>query len=411
MRANKLKAFFEPGSVAVIGASANLTKLGYAVLKNLVEGGYLQRGIVYPINPTAKEILGCRVYPSVLDVPEPIDLAVIIVPHPHVSSALRACGQKGIPAAIVISAGFREAGMAGVERERELVAIARRFNIRLVGPNCLGVIDTFTPLNASFAAGVPPRGPMAFMSQSGALGAAILDWAQAGRLGLSKFVSLGNKADVNEIDLLRAWAKDEHTRVILVYSEELANGQEFIHTAREVTRVKPIIAIKSGVTPSGARAVSSHTGSLAGSEEAYQAAFRQAGVLQAPSLESLFDLALGLGYQPPLQGDRIAVVTNAGGPGILAADALERSGLTLAHFRLETIKALKEYLPDIHIIPKSFQMHDQSPAFLLAVSAGALVYVGASHLLPEVEKENRRFSMIALAVGVLVAVAIVMSKQ
>jgi acetyl coenzyme A synthetase (ADP forming)-like protein len=345
-RTKNLEAFFEPASVAVIGASSCPSKLGHAVLKNLVEGGYLQRGIVYPINPTAKEILGCRAYPSVLDVPNPIDLAVIIVPHPHVPRVLRACGQKGIPAAIVISAGFREAGPAGVERERQLVAIAREFSIRLVGPNCLGVIDTFTPLNASFAAGVPPRGPMAFMSQSGALGAAILDWAQPGRLGLSKFVSLGNKADVNEIDLLRAWAEDEHTRVILIYSEELANGQAFIHAAREVTRVKPVIAIKSGVTPSGARAVSSHTGSLAGSEQAYEAAFRQAGVLQASSLESLFDIALGIGYQPPLQGDRIAIVTNAGGPGILAADALERAGLTLAPFRLETVRALKQHLPD-----------------------------------------------------------------
>ncbi|MGD8738054.1 MAG: CoA-binding protein, partial [Anaerolineae bacterium] len=228
MRAEKLRAFFEPDSIAVIGASANPTKLGYAVLRNLVEDGFSQRGEVYPINPKAKEVLGYPAYPSVLDVAEPIDLAVIIVPQPHVLSVLQACGQKRIPAAIVISAGFREAGIEGVERERELVAIAREFNIRLIGPNCLGVIDTFTPLNASFAAGIPPRGPMAFMSQSGALGAAILDWAQAGRLGLSKFVSLGNKADVNEIDLLRAWAQDEHTRVILVYSEELSNGQEFI---------------------------------------------------------------------------------------------------------------------------------------------------------------------------------------
>ena len=346
MRAEKLEAFFKPASVAVIGASSNPTKLGYAVLQNLVEGGYAHQGAIYPINPKAKEILGYWTYPSVLDVAEPIDLAVVIVPQPHVLPALRACGQKGIPAAIVISAGFRDAGIEGLERERELVAIAREFNIRLIGPNCLGVIDTYTPLNASFAAGVPPCGPMAFMSQSGALGAAILDWAQAGRLGLSKFVSLGNKADVNEIDLLRAWAEDEQTRVILVYSEELSNGQEFIQAAREVTRLKPVIAIKSGVTPAGARAVSSHTGSLAGSEEAYQAAFQQAGVLQAGSLESLFDMAMGLGYQPPLLGERIAIVTNAGGPGILAADALERAGLTLARFELETIQTLEQHLPD-----------------------------------------------------------------
>jgi acetyltransferase len=341
-----LKAFFEPASVAVIGASTDPAKLGHAVLKNLVEGGYTRRGNVYPINPKAKEVLGHPAYPSVLDVSEPIELAVIVIPYPYVPAALRTCGQKGIPAAIVISAGFREAGMEGLERERELIAIAHEFNIRLIGPNCLGVIDTFTPLNATFAAGSPPSGPMAFTSQSGALGIAILDWAQAGRLGMSKFVSLGNKADVDEIDLLRAWVDDEHTRVILMYSEELSNGQEFIRVAREVTQTKPVIAIKSGVTQSGARAVSSHTGSLAGSEQAYQAAFRQAGVLQADSLESLFDMALAFGYQPPLRGDRMAIVTNAGGPGILATDALERSGLTIARFELETIKVLRRHLPD-----------------------------------------------------------------
>jgi acetyl coenzyme A synthetase (ADP forming)-like protein len=341
-----LNAFFEPASVAVIGASTNPDKLGYAVLNNLLENGYARRGKVYPINPKAKEILGHLVYPSVLDVPDPIDLAVIVIPYPYVPDILRECGRKGIPAAVVISAGFREVGLEGLKRERELIAIAREFNIRLIGPNCLGVIDTFTPLNATFAAGSPPRGPIAFTSQSGALGIAILDWAQAGRLGMSKFVSLGNKADVDEVDLLRAWAGDEQTRVILIYSEELSNGQEFIRTAREVTRVKPIIAIKSGVTQSGARAVSSHTGSLAGSEQAYQTAFQQAGVLQADSLESLFDMAFAFGYQPPLRGERIAIVTNAGGPGILATDALERAGLTIAQFDLETIKALKQHLPE-----------------------------------------------------------------
>jgi len=341
-----IEAFFEPASVAVIGASPNPAKLGHAVLKNLVEGGYAQRGKVYPINPKAKEVLDHPAYPSVLDVPDPIELAVIVIPYPYVPAVLRTCGQKGIPAAIVISAGFREAGMEGLERERELIAIAREFNIRLIGPNCLGVIDTFTPLNASFVADSPPGGPMAFISQSGALGTAILDWAQAGRFGLSKFVSLGNKADVDEIDLLWAWAEDQHTRVILVYIEELTDGQKFIRAAREVARLKPVVAIKSGVTPSGARAVSSHTGSLAGSEQAYQAAFRQAGVLRADSMESLFDAGLAFGYQPPLQGDRIAIVTNAGGPGILATDALEQAGLTIARFELETIKALMQHLPD-----------------------------------------------------------------
>lgn len=341
-----LEAFFEPDSVAVIGASPNPAKLGHAVLENIVECGYGRHGKIYPINPKAKEILGYPTYSSVLDVPEPIDLAVIVIPFQYVPDALRSCGAKEIPAAIIITAGFREAGMEGLERERELIAIAHEYNIRLIGPNCLGVVDTFTPLNATFAAGAPPSGPMAFTSQSGALGIAILDWAQAGRLGLSKFVSLGNKADVDEVDLLRSWRDDEHTRVILIYSEELSRGQEFIRMAREVTRIKPVIAIKSGVTRSGARAVSSHTGSLAGSEQAYQAAFRQAGVLRADSLESLFDMALAFAYQPPLHGDRIAIVTNAGGPGILATDALERAGMTIARFETETIKTLEQHLPD-----------------------------------------------------------------
>jgi acetyl coenzyme A synthetase (ADP forming)-like protein len=341
-----LQPFFEPKSVAVIGASTNQDKLGHAVLKNLVDGGYSKKGKVYPINPDAGEILGHKAYPSVLDVPEPIDLAVIVIPYPYVPDALRECGEKDIPAAIVISAGFREAGRDGLERELELIDIAKEYDIRLVGPNCLGVIDTFTPMNASFAAGTPPKGPMGFMSQSGALGTAVLDIALAGRLGLSKFVSLGNKADVSEIDLLKAWQNDEDTRVILMYSEGMPNGQEFIRVARQVTKSKPVVAIKSGVTQSGSRAVSSHTGSLAGSEQAYHAAFQQAGVLRVESMESLFDIALAIGYQPALTGNGIAIITNAGGPGILATDALERSGLNITRLKNETIQALEKFLPD-----------------------------------------------------------------
>ena len=341
-----IDCFFQPCSVAVIGASKNPAKLGHAVLRNLVEGGYAKFGKIYPINPGTDQILGYPAFASVLDIQEKIDLAVIVIPYPQVPEALRTCGLKGIPAAIVISAGFREAGEEGLERELELVEIAHQFHIRLIGPNCLGVIDTFTPLNASFAAGTPPSGPMAFMSQSGALGTAVLDIALAGRLGLSKFASLGNKADVNEIDLLRAWEKDENTRAILIYSEGMPNGSDFIQAALQVSRHKPIIAIKSGVTQAGSRAVSSHTGSLAGSEQAYKAAFQQAGVLRAESMEALFDMALALAYQPPLPRNQIAIITNAGGPGILATDALERAGMSLARFNYETIHALEQYLPD-----------------------------------------------------------------
>ncbi len=341
-----LEEFFDPKSVAVVGASTSPEKLGYAVLENLVNGGYAEVGKIFPINPKADEILGQKAYPSVLDVPDDIDLAVIVIPYSYVPAVLEECGKKKVPGVVVISAGFREAGMEGLERELELLEIAKEYQFRLIGPNCLGIIDTFTPINASFSAGTPPQGPMAFMSQSGALGTAILDWAQAGRLGLAKFVSLGNKADVSEIELLEAWADDEDTNVIMMYSEGLPNGQEFIRVAREVTKKKPVVAIKSGVTKSGSRAVSSHTGSLAGSEQAYQAAFRQAGVLRAEDMASLFDMALALGYQPLIKGDRIAIVTNAGGPGILATDALERSGMSLARLKVETIKSLEEQLPD-----------------------------------------------------------------
>lgn len=342
-----IEAFFKPQSVAVIGASTHPEKLGYAVLDNLINGGFLKQGRrVYPINPNAQTILDQKAYPSVLDVRDPIDLAVIVIPYTHVPKALETCGEKGIPAVIVISAGFREAGVEGVKRELELVEIATRYGLRLVGPNCLGVIDTLTPMNASFSAGMPPSGPMDFMSQSGALGTAILDWAQAGRLGLNKFVSLGNKADVSEIDLLDAWAEDPSSRVILCYVEGLPDGQAFIRTARRVSKQKPVVVLKSGVTRAGSRAVSSHTGSLAGSEQAYQAAFRQSGVIRATSLQDLFDYALGFGYLPPLKGDRIAIVTNAGGPGILATDALERSGLKLARFEPESLQSLEQFLPD-----------------------------------------------------------------
>ncbi|MBN1450216.1 MAG: acetate--CoA ligase family protein [Anaerolineales bacterium] len=340
-----LKAFFEPASVAVIGASTDPNKLGYAVVKNLIDGGFSKKGQVYPINPKAEKILDLKAYPTVLEIPDPVDLAVIVIPFKYVPDALRTCGEKGIPAVIIITAGFRESGMEGLERERELIAIGKEYGIRIIGPNCLGVIDTFTPLNASFAAGSPPSGPMAFTSQSGALGTAILDWAQAGHLGLSKFVSLGNKADVSEIDLLEAWEADDNTKVILMYIEELSNGQQFIEVARKVSKSKPIVAIKSGVTASGARAVSSHTGSLAGSEQAYEAAFYQAGVIRAASMEALFDQALAFGYQPPLMGKRIAIVTNAGGPGILATDALEHAGLSLSTFEVDTLHCLEAELP------------------------------------------------------------------
>jgi acetyltransferase len=340
-----LDTFFEPKSVAIVGASASPDKLGHIILKNALDSGY--PGKLYPINPKGGEILGLPVYPSVSALPETPDLAVIVIPYPQVPASIRDCGEKGVPSVVVISAGFREAGIEGMNREVEVMKLAQQYNIRLIGPNCLGVIDTFTPMNVTFAAGTPPQGPIGFMSQSGALGTAILDWSLAGsRIGFSKFVSLGNKADVSEIDLMDAWVDDVNTRVILAYIEGLPNGQRFMEVARRVSRQKPIVIVKSGVTSAGSRAVSSHTGSLAGSEQAYAAAFRQSGVLRAETMQDLFDYALGFAYQPLLNGDRIAIITNAGGPGILCTDALERAGLSLARLETETTRQLQAFLPD-----------------------------------------------------------------
>ena len=338
-----LEAFFNPQSVAVIGASRAKEKLGHGVLANLIEYGY--PGQIYPINPKADEILGLKCYPSVLDVPGPIDLAIVVIPAQFVAAVLEECGQKGVKGVVIISAGFREAGREGVKRERKIVDIAKRYKMRLVGPNCLGIIDTVCPLNASFAAGMPPKGTIAFMSQSGALCTAILDWALAAGIGFSHFVSLGNKADVAEVDLLEAWENDPHSNVILTYIEGLPAGRKFMEVARRVTRRIPVIAVKAGTTSAGSRAVSSHTGSLAGSERAYEAAFRQSGVLRAESIQHLFDYSLAFAYQPVLRGRRIAIVTNAGGPGVMATDALEREGLSLASLSRDTIEFLRTHLP------------------------------------------------------------------
>lgn len=340
-----LDAFFKPKAVAIIGASTEPAKLGYTVLANVIESGY--KGNIYPINPKASEIYGHKAYPSVLDLPEVPDLAVIVIPYPFVPGALRECGEKGIRAVVIITAGFRESGTEGIEREREVIQIAHEYGIRIIGPNVLGIMDMFTPINATFAAGTPPRGNIAFMSQSGALQTAIVDWALGAQdLGFSKFVSLGNKADVSEIDLMQAWADDPESKVILSYVEGVSNGAEFIRVARQVSRKKPILVLKSGVTEAGSRAVSSHTGSLAGSEQAYDAAFYQAGVLRVNSLQELFDSARAFASQPLLEGDRIAIITNAGGPGILATDTLERNGLQLARLELETVHKLKAFLPE-----------------------------------------------------------------
>jgi acetyltransferase len=338
-----LEALFSPQGVAVVGASTNPAKLGYSVLDNILKYGY--KGQVYPVNPKADRILGKTCYPRVTEIPGLVDLAVIVVPNRFVAGVMKDCGEKGVGAAIVITAGFREAGAEGRQMEREVIQIARQYDIRVVGPNCLGVIDTNSSLNASFAARMAEPGEISFMSQSGALCTGILDWAALNGLGFSSFVSLGNKGDLNETDFLDVWRDDPNTNVVMAYLEGVVDGDAFNEAARRLTKVKPFIVVKSGTTSAGSRAVSSHTGTLAGSDTAYDAAFEQAGILRARSVSELFAYSTALAYQPLPKGRRVAIITNAGGPGIMATDACVNGGLELATLSSETVDYLHEVLP------------------------------------------------------------------
>ncbi|NTV63444.1 MAG: CoA-binding protein [Oscillochloris sp.] len=338
-----LETIFSPKSVAVVGASPNPSRLGHVVLKNIIDNDY--QGTVYPIHPSATTVLGLSAYPSISDLPQVPDLTVIVIPPQHVLPVVDECGRKGVRGLVVITAGFKEVGGEGKELERQLLAKVREYGMRMIGPNCLGVIDTVSNLNISFAALMPLDGEIALMSQSGAICTAILDWSKAQGIGFSRFVSLGNKADVDEVALLHAWNNDPHSKVILAYLEGISDGPGFVAAAREVTKNTPVIAIKSGTTAAGTRAASSHTGSLAGSEAAYEAAFSQSGILRARTMNELFDLAMLFSYQPLIRGNRVAIITNAGGPGIIATDAVERSGLKMASFTAETVSTLQARLP------------------------------------------------------------------
>ena len=346
---SRLESVFRPNSVAVIGASNRVGTVGHDLFRNILLSGYC--GTLYPVNPKASSIAGVHAYTSVGEIPDEIDLALVMVPATAVPQVLEECGQKGVHGAVIVTAGFKEVGPEGEALERQAVEIARKHEIALVGPNCLGVINTDADvlLNASFARCMPKHGNIAFLSQSGALCAGILDYARGRNIGFSKFISVGNKADVTEIDLLRYLANDDSTDVILMYLETLVDGRAFIDLAREITgelaHRKPILAIKSGRTTQGAAAARSHTGALAGSDAVYDAIFAQAGILRVDTVEELFDFAVGFSRQPLPKGNRFAIVTNAGGPGIMATDAAIRHGLELAKLRPETLESLKAKLP------------------------------------------------------------------
>jgi acetate---CoA ligase (ADP-forming) len=330
-RSVELDEVFRPTSVAVIGASNTVGKVGQALFRNILQSGF--RGVAYPVNPAWKSVSGVRCYPGVRDLPEAPDLGVVIVPASGVAEVVEQLGAAGARGVVVISAGFREVGDAGAALERDVVARAQKYGMSLVGPNCFGVLNTDpdVSLNATFSESLPPRGNIAFVSQSGALCAGILQYGIAERIGFSQFVSVGNRAGVDENDLLHAMRADPATRVILLYVESLANGRRFLEAAREVTEEKPVLVIKSGRTPAGEQAARSHTGSLAqsGRDHLYDALFEQSGVIRADTLGDLFRTAKIFATGLKLDGPRLAILTNSGGPGIVAADAAIRHGLEL----------------------------------------------------------------------------------
>ncbi len=343
MELMKLDALFRPRSVAIIGASRTPGKVGHILTQNVIESGF--PGNIYPINPNAEEILGKRCYPSITEVPDEVDLAVVSIPSNYVLQVAEECGKKGVKALIVISAGFKEIGHEGAVLEERLVEIGNKHGMRIQGPNCLGIIDTSTPLNLTFAAGMPLEGKIGFISQSGALGTAVLDWILKEEIGFHSFISLGNKGDLDEVDFIEAMGQDDGVSVILLYLESIEEGRRFLDVASRIVEEKPIIILKGGTSSAGARAAGSHTGALVGSFLAYKTAFDKAGVVLAESVEELFNYGLAFTEQPAPKSEGIAIVTNAGGPGILATDLSEKLGLRLSGLSSETQSQLREFLP------------------------------------------------------------------
>ncbi len=364
-----LKSFFEPSSVAVVGASREPGKLGHEVFRNIIEAGF--RGKLYPINPKADEVLGLKCYPSIKDVTDEVELAVIIVPARFVPSVVADCGAKGVKAAIVISGGFGEVGSAGVELERQLMEAAKKANLRVVGPNCQGVNSTSVGLCASWPL-VRTKGPISVISQSGTILAAIACWAEEGGVGVNKLVALGNKCDVDETELLEYLAADEGTKVVALYIEGVRDGRKFLEVAQLAAEKKPILVLKGGRTAKGAEAVVSHTRSLAGKDAVFDAAFKQAGIHRALSVEELYDACKGFAQLPSPKGKNVAIVTSSGGSGILATDACEEFGLNVIELPTDVREGLKEKLPPECILRNPLdltgsatsQMYDEALAAL-----------------------------------------------
>src|SRR5690242_8398992 len=340
---NALDVFFSPRSVAVVGATENVGSVGRTILWNLMTSPF--GGTVFPVNPKRASVLGVKAYPSLSEIPEPVDLAVIVTPPPSVPGIIRECGETGVRGAVVISAGFKEVGPEGAALERQVLAEAQAANIRVIGPNCLGVMCPLTGLNATFATTVARPGSVGFISQSGALCTAVLDWSLKEMVGFSAFVSIGSMVDVGWGDLIYYLGNVPKTRSIVIYMESIGNARSFLSAAREVALNKPIIVIKPGRTAAAAKAAASHTGSLTGSDEVLEAAFRRVGVLRVNTIADMFYMAEILSKQPRPKGPRLTIVTNAGGPGVLATDALITGGGELAELTPETMEAYNAVLP------------------------------------------------------------------
>lgn len=344
-----LEPFFKPKTVAVVGVSRQPRKFGHVIFKNFIDSEF--KGEVIPVNPKAESILGSKAYRSVTEIPGEIDLVVIAVPAASVPSVIDDCLSKSVKAVVIISGGFKEIGDAGKKLEEEIKTKIEGKDLRIIGPNCIGVFDPASHVDTLFLPTYklkrPKLGSIAFISQSGAFGSAVLDWAASQEIGISKFISIGNKVDVDEVDLLNYLSEDPSTKCITLYVESISQGRKFLEAASKVICNKPIIVLKGGVTQAGARAAMSHTGSLAGSAKVYEGAFKGAGIIQAFTVDELFDYARALAYQPlPKKQMSIAIVTNGGGFGVISSDEASRQGLTLANFSQDTINKVKASLPD-----------------------------------------------------------------
>src|SRR5664279_2753320 len=341
--ANPLDPFFTPRNVAIIGATENPGSVGRTTLWNLISSPF--GGAVFPVNPKRPSVLGIKAYPTVKDIPAEVDLAVICTPPKSIPGIIRECGEIGVKAAVVISAGFKEAGEEGKQLEKDLLVEAKKAGIRIIGPNCLGVMVPPTGVNATFASAMARSGSVAFLSQSGALCTAVLDWSLRAMVGFSAFISLGSMADVGWGDLITYLGNDPKTRSILIYMESVGDAHSFLSAAREVALTKPIIVIKAGRTAAGSKAAASHTGSMTGSDDVLDAAFERCGVLRVNIMSDLFYMAEVLAKQPRPKGPRLAILTNAGGPGVLAADSLLLGNGELAEISQKTIEELSAILP------------------------------------------------------------------